>query len=160
MRMSRDNEYEDHTGAIVVLRTHKFSEEEFSKELKSRLDLIKFYTEHKANGGVVIKVKDGTMKFTTFPYCDPESCDSSIANIKKDIEELKTFGRYLSRDEIALHKIGYVVRMDNTTEEDINEYGMVDPAIADPSIGKVLVNIDPITGNKFARTPSNDYRFL
>ena len=29
MRMSRDNEYEDHTGAIVVLRTHKFSEEEF-----------------------------------------------------------------------------------------------------------------------------------
>ena len=77
-----------------------------------------------------------------------EDWDSLIALVREEIVELETFGRYLSRDEKTLNEFGYVVRMDNTTEEDINEFGMVDPAVADPSIGKVPVNIDPITGNQ------------
>ena len=152
MRMTnkplKDNEYEDQTGAIVVFRTHRFSEEKLSKEIKSKFESIEFYTEHKANGGVNVKTNDGTMQFITIPNHTVEDWDSLIALVREEIVELETFGRYLSRDEKTLNEFGYVVRMDNTTEEDINEFGMVDPAVADPSIGKVPVNIDPITGNQ------------
>ena len=92
------NEYEDHSGAMVIRRSDKLSPEKFAEAMANAQYDLKETENYKAN------------KLADHPDVSEELVDRMIGYAKERIIKLEKYERVLTFDEQNLEEYGYVMR--------------------------------------------------